>query len=210
MTTHGGKRDGAGRKPLGEKPMHTVLTVRVTREQKENFKARGASKWLRATLDCVEKSKEEPAVLPIPQWAQKVTPLTQANVTYQSYSVQAGFPSPAESYEEPGLDFNEFLIENEPATYVLRVAGYSMIDAGIEPGDHMIVDRSKTPRNGDIVVMQIDNEYTVKRYMKTAGGFYLKAENTSGDYPDIYPKEGEEWMLFGVVNHVIKSFTSRR
>ena len=85
-----------------------------------------------------------------------------------------------------------------------------MIDAGMCDGDLMVVDRSRTPKNNDIVVMQIDNDYTVKRFIKTSEGFYLKAENTSGLYPDIYPKEGEQWMLFGVVNYVIKPMTSTR
>lgn len=59
------------------------------------------------------------------------------------------------------------------------------------------------------VVMQIDNDYTVKRFVRTPEGFYLKAENSSGQYPDIYPQEGQEWQLFGVVNFVIKSVSRK-
>lgn len=122
--------------------------------------------------------------------------------------MQAGFPSPAESYKET-IDFNELLVDNEPATFVLRVSGQSMIDAGLSEDDLIVVDRSRSPKNGDIVVMQIDNDYTVKRFVRTASGFYLKAENSSGQYPDIYPQEGQEWQLFGVVNFVIKSVSGK-
>ena len=124
------------------------------------------------------------------------------------YSVQAGFPSPAESYKET-IDFNELLVDNDAATFVLRVSGQSMIDAGLSEDDLIVVDRSRNPKNGDIVVMQIDNDYTVKRFVRTPAGFYLKAENSSGQYPDIYPQEGQEWQLFGVVNFVIKSVSRK-
>ena len=84
-----------------------------------------------------------------------------------------------------------------------------MIDAGLSEDDLIVVDRSRSPKNGDIVVMQIDNDYTVKRFVRTASGFYLKAENSTGQYPDIYPQEGQEWQLFGVVNFVIKSVSGK-
>lgn len=88
-----------------------------------------------------------------------------AAVPLFEYSVQAGFPSPAESYKET-LDFNDLLIENAPATFVLRVSGQSMIDAGMCDGDLMVVDRSRTPKNNDIVVMQIDTDYTLSALSK--------------------------------------------
>lgn len=200
----GGKRDNAGRKPLGDEALSSTIIARVTPEQKETFKANGGGQWLRYALTNLKESRQS-----IPAWAQAVMPVHHAAVPLFEYSVQAGFPSPAESYKET-LDFNDLLIENAPATFVLRVSGQSMIDAGMCDGDLMVVDRSRTPKNNDIVVMQIDNDYTVKRFIKTSEGFYLKAENTSGLYPDIYPKEGEQWMLFGVVNYVIKPMTSTR
>ena len=146
--------------------------------------------------------------MPTPIWMKKVSPLRRASVPMFEYSVQAGFPSPAESYKET-LDFNELLIDNAPATFVLRVSGQSMVDAGLSDEDLIVVDRSRTPKNGDIVVMQIDNEYTVKRFLKNGSGFYLKAENSSGQYPDIFPQEGQEWKLFGVVNYVIKAVSGK-
>lgn len=199
----GGKRDNAGRKPLGDETLSSTIIARVTPEQKETFKANGGGQWLRCALTNSKESRQS-----IPAWAQAVMPVHHAAVPLFEYSVQAGFPSPAESYKET-LDFNDLLIENAPATFVLRVSGQSMIDAGMCDGDLMVVDRSRTPKNNDIVVMQIDNDYTVKRFIKTSDGFYLKAENSSGLYHDIYPQEGQEWHLFGVVNFVIKALSGK-
>ena len=199
----GGKRDNAGRKPLGDETLSSTIIARVTPEQKETFKANGGGQWLRCSLTNLKESRQS-----IPAWAQAVMPVHHAVVPLFEYSVQAGFPSPAESYKET-LDFNDLLIENAPATFVLRVSGQSMIDAGMCDGDLMVVDRSRTPKNNDIVVMQIDNDYTVKRFIKTSDGFYLKAENSSGLYHDIYPQEGQEWHLFGVVNFVIKALSGK-
>lgn len=199
----GGKRDNAGRKPLGDETLSSTIIARVTPEQKETFKANGGGQWLRFALTNLKESRQS-----IPAWAQAVIPVHHAAVPLFEYSVQAGFPSPAESYKET-LDFNDLLIENAPATFVLRVSGQSMIDAGMCDGDLMVVDRSRTPKNNDIVVMQIDNDYTVKRFIKTSDGFYLKAENSSGLYHDIYPQEGQEWHLFGVVNFVIKALSGK-
>lgn len=195
------KRSNAGRKPLGDEPLGSTIIARVSDKQKETYKARGGSQWLRRELDV-----DPVGTCPVPACALPVTTVTRQEVPFYEYSVQAGFPSPAEGYREK-LDFNDLLIENTPATYVFRVAGDSMIDAGIHDGDLMVVDRSKKPRSNDIVIMRINTEFTVKRFVKTADGFFLKAENSSGLYKDLYPKEGEEWALFGVVTFVIKPFT---
>ena len=196
----GGKRPNAGRKPQGDEALTATVIARVTPEQKAAFRERGGGNWLRSALTTSEK---EPL-----SWVGNFTARTQLSVPIFQYSVQAGFPSPAESYKE-SLDFNELLVDNAPATFVLRVSGQSMIDAGLSEDDLIVVDRSRSPKNGDIVVMQIDNEYTVKRYVKNAAGFYLKAENSSGQYPDIYPQEGQKWQLFGVVNFVIKAVSGK-
>ena len=64
----------------------------------------------------------------------------------------AGFPSPAEQYQEPPLDLNSFLVKRPEATYFVKVEGDSMIGAGIREGDLLVVDRSLTPANGDIII----------------------------------------------------------
>lgn len=81
-----------------------------------------------------------------------------------------------------------------------------MVEAGIDEGDLLVVDRSREERVGDIVIMQVNNEFTVKRLLKDAKGqVYLHPESHSPLYADIYPDENDEWICFGVVRHVIKS-----
>lgn len=201
----GGRRPNAGRKPEGDEVLTATIIARVTPDQKSHFLKKGGGKWLRSALtsDDTDVHKGSSAVL-----VGQVLPRTRMSIPVFQYSVQAGFPSPAESYKE-NLDFNELLVDNLPSTFVLRVSGQSMVDAGLSEDDLIIVDRARSPRNGDIVVMEIDHEYTVKRFILDGEGFYLKAENSSGQYPDIYPQEGQEWRLFGVVNYVIKAVSGK-
>ena len=81
-------------------------------------------------------------------------------------SVVAGFPSPAEQYLEPPLDLNELLVKRPAATFFVRVEGDSMIGAGIRDKDLLVVDRSLTPANGDIIIASVDGEFTVKTYRR--------------------------------------------
>lgn len=114
----------------------------------------------------------------------------------------AGFPSPAQDLAVNRIDIGEILVKHPSATYYLCVQGHSMKEAGIEDGDHLIVDRSLTPRHNSIVIAEIDGEVTVKRLHKKNGLIRLKAANPT--YPDIAPAPGQEWMIWGVVTHVIK------
>jgi DNA polymerase V len=84
--------------------------------------------------------------------------------------VPAGFPSPADDYVETPLDLNDFLIQNKAATFLMRVDGDSMKDAGILDGDLLIVDRAAKPGSGSVVVVAVNGEYTVKRLRRTAEG----------------------------------------
>ena len=77
-------------------------------------------------------------------------------------SIQAGFPAPNGGYIDGKLDVNEFLISSPHSTYIYKVSGESMIDAGIMPGDYVLVDSSIEPSNGDVVVALVDGEYTIK------------------------------------------------
>lgn len=112
-------------------------------------------------------------------------------------SVPAGFASPAQDYYDGELSLDEHLIEDRDATFVVRVSGHSMIAAGIFDGDELVVDRSKTPRDGDVVVAVLDGELTVKRLHVTRTGVVLQAENA--DYPDIEVPELSELTIFGCV-----------
>lgn len=211
----GGRRKGAGRKPISDKAFGSTILIRVSDEQKQYFRQKGSSSWVRSLIEeSMQQEFEalnssEVAECALPDGALPVIPRLRVSVPMGAYSVQAGFPSPAESYKE-SLDFNELLIDNQPATFVMRVAGQSMVDAGLDDGDLIVVDRSRVPASGDIVVMRINNEYTVKRFIKNADSIYLKAENSTGLYKDIYPVEGEEWVCFGVVNYSIKPYSGKK
>ncbi|MCH9022224.1 MAG: translesion error-prone DNA polymerase V autoproteolytic subunit [Planctomycetes bacterium] len=117
--------------------------------------------------------------------------------------VPAGFPSPAGDYEEGELDLNKHLIKNPAATYCVRVTGDSMNGAGIHSGDILIVDRSKDPQNGNVIIAHVNGELTVKRLRKDKGKIYLVAENS--DYPDREIVEDMEFEVWGVVTNVIHS-----
>lgn len=115
--------------------------------------------------------------------------------------VEAGFPSPASDYVETELDLAEHLIEHEAATYYLRVSGTSMTGAGIHDGDILVVDRAVEPADGDVVVAALDSELTVKRLRMRKERLYLVPE--SGQHDPIPVRDGQELVVWGVVQHVI-------
>lgn len=119
----------------------------------------------------------------------------------------AGFPSPAQDYIDKSLDFNRELIEHPAATFYAKVIGQSMIDAGIDDGDIVIIDRALDPKDGDIVVAYINGEFTMK-YIdfseKGKGRIWLRPGNSK--YPPFKISEGDTLMVWGVVRSVIKRF----
>lgn len=118
--------------------------------------------------------------------------------------ISAGFPSPADDYSESRLDLNKELITNKSATFYARVKGDSMIMAGIADGDLLIIDKSKTPVNGSIVVCLIDGEFTVKRLQKNGDYFYLMPENNN--YLPVKIKPDNDVTIWGVVTYTIKKY----
>ena len=115
--------------------------------------------------------------------------------------VPAGFPSPAEDYVETPLDLTEYLIENKTATFMMRVDGDSMRDAGILDGDLLVVDRSAKPENGSVVVVAVNGEYTVKRLRRGPDCIWLDPANPR--YQPLRVSLEEELHVFGVVRHAI-------
>ena len=111
-------------------------------------------------------------------------------------SVSAGFPSPASDYMERKLDLNEYLIKNQAATFIVKASGFSMSDAGICSGDLLIVDRSVTPKNENIVIASILGDLTVKKLIKKNKSIFLIAANEQ--YPSIEVKEEMESIIRGV------------
>lgn len=118
--------------------------------------------------------------------------------------VQAGFPSPAEDFAVKRIDLTEVLVTHPQATFLLRVSGESMKDAGIFDGDMLVVDKAIKPRHGHIVVAVVDGEFTVKYLHMRAGRVKLKPANAT--FPEILPKEGQTLEVWGVVTSAIKRF----
>ena len=113
-----------------------------------------------------------------------------------SCAVQAGFPSPADDHIEGKLDLNKYLIKHPTATFFVRAAGDSMVNAGIHSGDILVVDRSIEARHKSIVIADIDGSYTCKRLL-TKPRICLASENDK--YDKIFIKEGEQLGIYGVV-----------
>jgi DNA polymerase V len=118
--------------------------------------------------------------------------------------ISAGFPSPATDYVEEGLDLNKYLVDRPAASFLFAVQGESMTGAGIMDGDRVIVDRSRTARHNDIVVAEIDGEYTLKRLFQSGGRIELRPENPA--YPIITLKDGDELRIWGVVAGVVRRY----
>ena len=126
---------------------------------------------------------------------------TSLKLPLVSASVEAGFPSPADDHMERGIDLNEELIRNPAATFLVRVKGESMRDAGIHTGDTLIVDKSVSPSDRQIVVAMIDGEFTVKRFRKVNGRITLEAANDS--FAPIEVGENQELTIWGAVTYII-------
>lgn len=117
-------------------------------------------------------------------------------------TVQAGFPSNAEELVLNTISLDDYLVQNPEASFLLRVSGDSMIDEGIRPGDLVIVERGRNPKNGDVVLAQIDDEWTLKFFEKKAGSVRLIPGNKN--YPVLIPRQ--ELKVAGVVVSTIRKY----
>ncbi|MEX1027628.1 MAG: transcriptional repressor LexA [Candidatus Paceibacterota bacterium] len=117
-------------------------------------------------------------------------------------TVEAGFPSAAEEQELDTLTLDDFLIENKEASFLLTVSGESMIDAGIQPGDLVIVERGRVAKNGDIVIAEVDEEWTMKYYRMHGPQVWLEPANKK--FKPIYPKE--TLNIAAVVRGVVRKY----
>lgn len=117
-------------------------------------------------------------------------------------SVRAGFPSPAAESRPETLTIDEHLIPHPSRSVLITVKGDSMIEAGIHPGDTVVVEKRVAANVGDIVVAIIDNEFTLKRLDRERGRIVLRPENKA--YPVIRPKGDAE--IFGVVVGLFRKY----
>ncbi len=117
--------------------------------------------------------------------------------------ISAGFPSPADDYLDQKLDLNEYLISHPASTFFVRVSGESMIGAGINNNDILIVDRSIDAKNGSVVVAVVDGEFTVKTMQRKGHTVILHPQNP--DYQPIVVTGENDFSIWGVVTSVIHS-----
>lgn len=119
-------------------------------------------------------------------------------------TVQAGFPSPAEEENVDTISLDDWLIDNKEASFMLKVTGDSMIDAGIRPGDMVIVHRGRQPKSGDVVIAEVDGEWTIKIFTQAGAGKPVVLKAANKNYKPILPKE--ELRVAGVVTSVIRKY----
>jgi DNA polymerase V len=134
----------------------------------------------------------------------RISRSTTVERPYFEVGVKAGFPSPAEEYEENPIDLNKELIKNPPSTFFCRVDGVSMQDLGIDDGDLLVVDRSVEPTDGKIAVCYIDGEFTLKKIKFEKDHCWLIPGNKN--YRPIKVTEENEFIIWGIVVHSVKSF----
>jgi DNA polymerase V len=132
------------------------------------------------------------------------TPETVDDAAAQFFDtgISAGFPSPADDFKEQRLSLDEELVKNKEATFYARVSGQSMIGAGLEDNDLLVIDRSLEPINNKIAVCFLDGEFTVKRLRVDNDEVWLQPENPN--YPIIKITEDNNFLIWGIVTNVIK------
>jgi len=133
-----------------------------------------------------------PVIAVDPAWAQRTLA-----------TVQCGFPSPAEDHAMERVDLNKVLIKHPQATFLMRVRGDSMREAGIDDGDVVLVDRAIKAAHGHVVVAVVDGEFTVKRLWQRGSNVKLQPANPT--YSDILPRDGQTLEVWGVVTTAIKA-----
>jgi DNA polymerase V len=188
----GGKRQGAGR-PVG------------TGKYNETTKA------IRLPISLADEILE--ALTKDPQNSQNIEPATIVSSIFRTDNntksriplylnpVAAGFPAPTEDYIEGKIDLNRHLVKHPESTFLVRVVGDSMQDAGIHPRDLLVVDRSLEPISGKVVIAVVNGELTVKRLRKHRNKLWLMPENS--DFQPIEIDENVDLHIWGVVTNVI-------
>lgn len=128
--------------------------------------------------------------------------IKDTGINFFDTGISAGFPSPAEDFKEQRLSLDDELVKNKEATFYARVSGQSMIGAGLDDNDLLIIDRSLEPTNNKIAVCFLDGEFTVKRLRVSKDEVWLQPENPN--YPIIKITEDNNFVIWGIVTNVIK------
>jgi len=132
----------------------------------------------------------------------RLIPLSNAAPLRMLGIIEAGFPSPAEESLADNISLDDLLIQNREASFLIKVSGDSMSGAGILPGDMVIVDKGQAPKSGDIVIAEVDGEWTMKYLRKRGEDVILVPANPR--YQPIRPKL--ELKIAGVVTAVVRKY----
>jgi DNA polymerase V len=196
--SRGGKRLNAGRKTGTGKFGEPTEVVRIPASQKPVIVDFLAAYQRKQQLeDAIEISS-----LMLPALNHKAIKIPLFNS-----KVPAGFPSPADDHVEKRLDPSEYLVDQADATFFVTIQGESMIETGLMPGDKAVVDRSKIPVIGDIVLAVVDGDFTIKILNRQKNGNpRLLPANASGKYQPIEIKEGMQFEVWGVVTGSFRRF----
>jgi DNA polymerase V len=196
--SRGGKRLNAGRKTGTGKFGEPTEVVRIPASQKPVIVDFLAAYQRKQQLeDAIEISS-----LMLPALDHKAF-----NIPLFNSKVPAGFPSPADDHVEKRLDPSEYLVDQTDATFFVTIQGESMIETGLMPGDKAVVDRSKIPVIGDIVLAVVDGDFTIKILNRQKNGNpRLLPANSSGKYQPIEIKEGMQFEVWGVVTGSFRRF----
>lgn len=184
---HGGTRQGAGRKAAYGEP---TKTVRVPQS------------LVPVVVGYLDELKRSGHALGETTGPRPIAALRAATtVAALGRRVRAGKPTSGDDYQEDAVDLGKHLVRDPSSTFVMKVAGLSMRDAGIADGDELVVDCGLAAEDGRIVVADIDGELTVKRLKCNATGWLLQAANP--DFADIPVGNKNELNIWGVVTHVL-------
>lgn len=200
----GGKREGAGR-PKGSSKLYAFRADKElahfidTQENKTQF-------IKDCILSCMEKGEHALPSLEIPSNFGEIIPasrLKPLSLPFFDIKVGAGFPIPLTTDEmAQDIELLQMLCPNPDASYLIRVSGNSMIEAGIYDGDILIVDKSnRSPSERQAAMCELNGEYTIKHVVKDNEGLWLVPANP--DYPRIKIEDGDEFSVWGVVTYVI-------
>lgn len=186
---HGGTRQGAGRKAAYGEPTKTVRVPYSLMPVVEGY----LDAMRRAAVGVVQAAGLRPIA----------TLRAATAVPGLGRRVRAGKPTSGDDYQEDAVDLGKHLVREPGDTFVMKVHGWSMRDAGISDGDELVVDRGVAAEDGRIVIADIDGELTVKRLRRTATGWMLQASNP--EYADVHVADENDLHIWGVVTRVLRA-----
>lgn len=198
----GGKREGAGRKVGSGKFKEPTTVLRVPVSQKANVINLLEAHALKQKQGLFQLNLDK-----VDDFALPAINIQPVSIPLFNSKVPAGFPSPADDHMEKRLDPSEFLIDQAESTFFVTIQGESMIDVGLMPGDKAVIDRSRVPAIGDIVLAVVDGDFTIKILNRQKDGRpRLLPANHTGQYQAIEIKEGMQFDVWGVVTGSFRKF----